>query len=98
MNQSDLLNQLQAQQQAAMQHLESIQIGMIVFASAGFLVTAWVLYMFYARLRDIANELQKIRLAYEIEHSRKNRNPAFQPVSPTSSNPLASDSRYMPKA
>jgi len=33
--------------------------------ATGLAITAWVIYMFYARLRDIADELRKIRIAYK---------------------------------
>jgi hypothetical protein len=33
----------------------------------------FVTYMFYARLRDIANELRKIRVTYEMEQDRNAR-------------------------
>ena len=37
------------------------------------LVGAFVLYMFYARLRDIAEELRKFRIAYEMAEDRKTK-------------------------
>jgi len=32
--------------------------------------------MFYARLRDIADELRKFRIAYEMAEDRKDANPS----------------------
>ena len=46
--------------------LLSILINIVVF-----LVGAFVIYMFYARLRDIADELRKFRIAYEMAEDRK---------------------------
>ncbi len=40
------------------------------------LVGAFVIYMFYARLRDIADELRKFRLAYEMTQDRKSQSAA----------------------
>ena len=37
------------------------------------LVGAFVIYMFYARLRDIAEELRKFRIAYEMAEDRKTK-------------------------
>jgi hypothetical protein len=35
------------------------------------LIGAWVIFMFYACLRDIAGELRKLRIAYEMAENRK---------------------------
>ena len=45
----------------------SILINIVVF-----LVGAFVIYMYYARLRDIADELRKFRIAYEMAQDRTN--------------------------
>ena len=37
-----------------------------------FAVVVFATYMFYARLRDIADELRKFRIAYEMAEDRKN--------------------------
>jgi hypothetical protein len=48
--------------------------------------------MFYARLRDIADELRKFRIAFEMAEDRK-------PQSASSAPPRADDdSRYLPKS
>jgi hypothetical protein len=49
-------------------------------------IGAWVLYMFYARLSEIALELKKMRVAYEFASARTN-SPA------TSSTPVPDESR-----
>jgi hypothetical protein len=36
-----------------------------------FLIVAFAVYMFYARLRDMADELRKFRIAYEMAQERK---------------------------
>ena len=46
----------------------SILINIVVF-----LVGVFVIYMFYARLRDIADELRKFRIAYEMAEDSKAR-------------------------
>ena len=48
--------------------LFSILINMVVF-----LIAVFVTYMFYARLRDIADELRKFRIAYEMAEDSKER-------------------------
>jgi short subunit dehydrogenase-like uncharacterized protein len=67
MNPNDLITQ----QQALHQNVQYWQYAGIVIWLASVLVAAWVIYMFYARLRDIADELRKFRIAYEFAHERK---------------------------
>ncbi len=43
----------------------SLLINLALFA-----VGVWVIYMFYARLRDIADELRKFRIAFEMAQDR----------------------------
>jgi hypothetical protein len=57
-----------------------------------FLVTVFVIYMFYARLRDIADELRAFRVAYEMAEDRKTQSAA--PAPPRADD----DSRYLPKS
>jgi hypothetical protein len=93
MNSNDLLAQQQALINQALNQAHQIYWVMIIFWVAGLVVTGWVLYMFYARLRDLANELKKLRIAYESSHSPQTM-PRPRPESP----PLADDqSRYKPK-
>ena len=65
----------------------SILINLVLFA-----VSAFVIYMFYARLRDIAGELRKFRIAYEMADDRKTQSAA--PAPPRADD----DSRYLPKS
>ena len=46
--------------------IAAIQLGLLVLG-------CWVIYMFYARLRDIADELIRFRIAYEFAHSPEAR-------------------------
>jgi hypothetical protein len=76
--------------------------GMIIWVSivvALNLIGAWVVYMFYARLRDIAEELMKLRVAYECANPP--RSGATRPLTPAeaAANPFQKDSdgRYQPK-
>jgi hypothetical protein len=71
MNPNDYLAQLQAQQQAILQSGQHVQFIMLLISIAGIIGTAWALFMFYARLRDIADELQKLRIAYMMAEDRK---------------------------
>ena len=57
-----------------------------------FVVVVFVTYMFYARLRDIADELRKFRIAYEMADDRKTQSAA--PAPPRADD----DSRYLPKS
>jgi hypothetical protein len=66
MNPNDVLAQAQAQAYQAMQQYHDFLLGLLAFQVAGFLLACFVVYLFYARLRDIANELMKFRIAYEF--------------------------------
>jgi hypothetical protein len=57
-----------------------------------FVVVVFVTYMFYARLRDIADELRKFRIAFEMAEDRKPQSAA--PAPPRADD----DSRYLPKS
>lgn len=92
MNPNDILAQQQAILNQAMQNAQHWTVAMILFEIAFMLIGAWVIYMFYARLRDIADELRKFRIAYELAEDQKAR-PA-QPTPPRASD----DSRYAPKS
>jgi hypothetical protein len=92
MNSNDILAQQQAILNQAMQNAQNWQIVYLVVSLAIFIIGAWVIYMFYARLRDIADELRKFRIAYELAEDQKAR-PA-QPKSP----PADEDLRSLPKS
>jgi hypothetical protein len=67
-----------------------------------FLFGAFVLYMFYARLRDISVEIRKFRIAYEFSDSRENQArmaaaPRSAPASAANPFSQTGDSKYQPK-
>ena len=77
MNYNDALAQQQAALNQLMQNAQQLQIVYLAVSLAMLIFGAWVLYMFYARLRDIGDELRKFRIAYEMAEERKARaNPA----------------------
>jgi hypothetical protein len=63
-------DQLLAQQRQAMQNYYALMIvfGVICLVLSG--VGWWVIYMFYARLRGIEDEVRKFRIAYEFAKGR----------------------------
>jgi hypothetical protein len=48
---------------------------LLALYGALFLLGAFVTYMFYARLRDIGDELRKFRIAYEFANPPKENRP-----------------------
>jgi len=75
-----------------MQHAQQVQLACLVIGAVMFIFGMFVIYMFYARLRDIADELRKFRIAFEMAEDRK-------PQSASSAPPRADDdSRYLPKS
>ncbi len=99
MNPDELMAQQQALLNQAMQGQQHIMWGVVAFQIAGLLIGGWVIYMFYARLRDIAEELMKLRVAYEFANPPKSS--ASRPLTPAESatNPFqpGGDSRFQPK-
>ncbi len=75
------LNDLPAQEQALLQYVQTLQFASLAISLASLIILGWVVYMFYARLRDIADELRKFRIAYEFAHER-------QPSHQASENPF----------
>ncbi len=99
------INELIAQQQQMlnqqMQTAHKIAWGMVALYIAGLLITWFVIYLFYARLRDISEELRKLRISYEMANSpqtpgsRQNLASGFPT---TAENPFGKgDSKYMPQ-
>lgn len=76
MNPNDYPAQQQALLNQVMQNAQHWTVAIITFQIAFLLIGAWVTYMFYARLRDIADELRKFRLAYEMTQDRKTQSAA----------------------
>jgi hypothetical protein len=97
MNPDDLAAQQQAYLNQVMQSAQQWQIVYLVIAFATAVIGPWVIYMFYARLRDIADELRNIRVTYEMEQDRAARVAAKSSSAPTGDKPGAGDSPYMPK-
>ena len=71
MNPNDLLTQQQAYINQAIQNAQQWQIVYLVISLSMFIFGMFVIYMFYARLRDIAEELRIFRIAYEIAEDRR---------------------------
>lgn len=88
-------NELQAFLNQSVQQ-SRILLGVMAVQIALLILGAWVLYMFYARLRDIADELRKIRVTYEMEQDRTVRNAARPRAESSAENPFSSNARYMP--
>ena len=97
MNPNDLMAQQQALLNQAMQNAQQTQWAMMGLGVASMLIGSFVLYLFYARLRDIGDELRRIRVLYEMEQERTLRSAARPSGAAPSINPSASDAPYMPK-
>jgi hypothetical protein len=105
MNPNDVLAQQQALLNQAMQNYQHVQYGMSALSLGSFIVAAFVTYLFYARLRDIADEVRKLRIAYEYCHPHESRSQSPHgppgdsawPEPPKPPAPSAEDAKYMPK-
>jgi hypothetical protein len=98
MNPNDLIAQQQAMFNQVMQNYQNWFWGMVAVQIGLMLLSAWVLYMFYARLRDIAEELMKLRVAYQFANPPKSgatRSPT--PAGPAENSFQPGDARYQPK-
>jgi hypothetical protein len=95
MNQNDVLAQQQAMINQIAQNLQHLVLGVALIQLALFVLSVWVIYMFYARLRDIADELRKLRISYEASHSPESKGRPGR--HPESSPPTDDDLRYKPK-
>jgi hypothetical protein len=73
MNQNDIMSQQQALLTQLMENAQRLQFASLAIGLAMLILGAWVLYMFYARLRDIGDELRKFRIAYEMAQERQPR-------------------------
>jgi hypothetical protein len=69
----------------------------LIFGVGTLIIGGFVTYMFYARLRDIADELRKIRVTYEMEQDRTIRSAAKSATATSGDNPFAKDARNRPK-
>ena len=97
MNPNDILAQQQELLNQAMHNNQQVMWGVLAIQAALLILTGWVIYMFYARLRDIADELRKFRVAYEVVQERAIRGVPCPPIAASAENLFASDARYMPK-
>ena len=83
MNPNDLIAQQQALLNQYIQNAQHIAIGVLALYLALFLLGCWVIYMFYARLRGIEQEIMKFRIAYEFanppQERARNREARSQP-------------------
>ena len=64
----------------------------VCFSLVAFALGAWVVYLFYARLRDIADELRKLRITYQFANEREAQRRSDAPADPANSSgqPVAS--------
>jgi hypothetical protein len=97
MNPNDPMAQQQALLNQILHNTQQWQLAYLAISLAGFIILGWVVYMFYARLRDIADELRKIRVTYEMEQDRTIRVAARATSAPVSDTPGIGDLPYMPK-
>jgi hypothetical protein len=90
MNPNDLLAQQQAILNQAMQNQQSELWALVVFQTIFLIIVGWVIYMFYARLRDIAQELQTLRISYQFANNREEQRHKRQQDSktPNADNPF----------
>jgi hypothetical protein len=89
-------NEIQAFVSQSLQQSQQVMWGVLALQIALLIVGGWVLYMFYARLRDVADELRKIRVTYEMEQDRIAHGAARRPAVTPGENPSADDARYKP--
>jgi hypothetical protein len=92
MNPNDLVAQQQALLNQALQNTHQLVwvYGVLFLALA--IIHFTIVYLFYARLRDIADELRKLRIVYEMAQDRKARAATSAP------HRTGDDSRYLPKS
>ena len=93
MNPNDLIAQQQAIFNQAMQTTHQLLWVYWMLAILAVVIHFTILYLFYARLRDIADELRAFRIAYEFVNERK----APRPSSESPLRSQASDLRHMQK-
>ena len=96
MNPNEILAQQQPLLNQYVQHSQQVVLGVLAIQIVLLIFGAWVIYMFYARLRDIADELRKIRVTYEMEQDRTIRNAARSRAESSAENPFSGDARYRP--
>jgi hypothetical protein len=100
MNLNDILAQQQANLNKAAQTSQRLFLWTALVEFAVFALFCWVVYMFYARLRDIGEELRRLRIAHEIgggiiARSGSRTTGITPPLPPKEAE--RSDAKYMPK-
>jgi hypothetical protein len=106
MSPNDTLAQQQVILNQAMQNYQHMMGGLAALSLATIIIGALVTYAFYARLRDIADEIRKFRIAYEFAHTPESRPPprrepaheSPRPVAPKPRTPTDDHAKYLPKA
>jgi phosphate/sulfate permease len=93
MNPNDIMAQQQAYMNQLMQNAHQTQWALIAVWIASMLVSFIVIYLFYARLRDIVEEVKKLRIAFEMSEDRK----ALTATSPRQAATPSDEDRFMPK-
>jgi hypothetical protein len=88
MNPNDLIAQQQAIINQAIQNQQGWFWGMIALQIGFLAITGFIIYMFYARLRDIAEELMKLRVAYEFANPPKTGKTRPEPSAESPTNPF----------
>jgi hypothetical protein len=102
MNLNDILAQQQANLNNAVQTSQRLFLWTALVEFAVFAFFCWVVYMFYARIRDIADELKRFRQAFETAHHNPSALGRFLTSSGASPATAAvpkgfTDAKYMPK-
>ena len=101
MNPNDIIAQQQAMLNQAMQHAQQVQWMYLAISAAMFIFGMFVVYLFYARLRDIADELRKFRIAFEMADDRRQPGGSLRKPTPAPpDNPFqeGGEERYKPKS
>jgi hypothetical protein len=106
MDYAQILAQQQQVAQQAIQNAQAFIYMAMAIQLVLFMLGCWVVYMFYARLRDIGDELQKFRIAYEFANAPERRSAGHQeqrsttpwPEEPRPVTPSGEDDTYKPKA
>ena len=92
MNPNDIIAQQQAMLNQIAQNAHREEWIYLVLLLGAAIIHFTIVYLFYARLRDIADELRMFRIAFEMAND-----PRTQSAAPTSSR-NEGDSRYLPKS
>ena len=100
------LAQLQEAMHRAGQAADNHIYAALAIAFGAFIFQCWLIYMCYARLRDIEDHLRRFHTAYEFaatphSHSRAREEQASAAAWPEPPKPLtapAEDAKYMPKS